>query len=350
MTNRGEVLSALRTAGSAGVSGEMLAAELGVSRVAVGKHVSALRGLGYEITAVPGSGYRFVAAPDLPLPAEVRPLLASSFWGQLHGGLATGSTNDDARTAANAGAPEGSVFLASKQTAGKGRLGRSWESPSGGVYLSVVLRPRVAPAEVASLTLAVALGVARGLETLGVAPRLKWPNDVLLGEGKLAGLLHEMSAESDAVTWVVAGIGVNVRRSGQASDEPAAAISADGRRVSGELSDAELADSEPGSGAPTAAYLEDVAGPVRLAQVAAAELDGIAEAYRVWQQKGFSALRSEYEARFALVGQSVRVSDALGGVRAEGVALGVDDDGRLLVRDDEGLTLAVVAGEVTLRR
>ncbi len=325
MTNRDEVLSALRMADGASMSGEVLAAELGVSRVAVSKHVSALRDLGYEIAAVPGSGYRLIASPDLPLPAEVRPLLASEFWSELHGGLTTGSTNDDARAAARAGAPEGSVFLAAKQTAGKGRLGRSWESPSGGVYLSVVLRPRVAPAEVASLSLALALGVARGLETLGVSPQLKWPNDVLLGQGKLAGLLHEMSAESDAVTWVVAGIGVNVRRG-----EPAIP--------------------DPKGGAARASYLEDFAGPVRLAQVAAAELDGIAEAYRAWTRDGFSAMRAEYEARFALAGESVRVSDASGGVRAEGEVLGVDDDGWLILKDDSGSTLGIAAGEVTLRQ
>ena len=149
MTTRDAVLAALRDAGPAGVSGERLARELGVSRVTVGNHVGALREAGYEIEASPGTGYRLVAAPDLPLPSEVRPLLTQGFWTRLEGGGATASTNDDARRLARDGAPEGTVVLASEQTGGRGRLGRAWSSPVGGAYLSAVLRPTVAPAELA---------------------------------------------------------------------------------------------------------------------------------------------------------------------------------------------------------
>jgi BirA family biotin operon repressor/biotin-[acetyl-CoA-carboxylase] ligase len=287
--------------------------------VAVSKHVSALREVGYEIAASPGTGYRLVSAPDLPLPAEVEPLLLSGLWTALSGGGETGSTNDDARQLARAGAPEGSAVLASRQVSGRGRLGRSWESPDGGVYLSAVLRPSVAPAEVASLALAVSLGVVRGLERLGARPLLKWPNDVLLDDGKLAGVLLEISAESDSVEWAVAGVGLNVHR-------PAT-----------------------GGGAVTAAYLADVAPGVRLAEAAAAQLDGIAEAYAQWRAGGFGALRAAYEERFALTGREVRVSDLMGNVRAQGHVVGVDDDGRLLVRGADGTVVPVVAGEVTLR-
>jgi len=320
MSTRSDVLSALRAAGDAGVNGEALAARLGVSRVAVSKHVSTLREAGYAIDAAPGSGYRLLSAPDLPLPGEVEPLLHSSMWTALSGGAETGSTNDDARAQARSGAPEGSVVLASRQTAGRGRLGRTWASPDGGVYLSAILRPTVAPAEVASLALAVALGVVQGLETLGARPLLKWPNDVLLGGGKLAGVLLEMSAESDAVEWVIAGVGVNARCPSDAPPQPGAA------------------------------YLEDVAPGAGLARAAAAELDGIADAYARWSAEGFSAIRSEYEARFALSGRQVRVSDLTGAVRAEGEVTGIDDDGRLLVRAEDGSVARVVAGEVTLRQ
>ena len=188
------------------------------------------------------------------------------------------------------------------------------------MYLSAVLRPPVAPAEVASLALAVALGVVLGLERLGVQARLKWPNDVLLGGGKLAGVLLEMSAESDSVDWVVAGVGLNVRRPGDAD--------------------------EAGQ---NAAYVDDAVSGIGLAQAAAAELDGIGEAYEQWRVGGFAALRSAYEARFALTGADVRVTDLLGTVRASGIVQGVDDEGRLLVRGADGTVCAVVAGEVTLR-
>jgi BirA family transcriptional regulator, biotin operon repressor / biotin---[acetyl-CoA-carboxylase] ligase len=127
--------------------------------------------------------------------------------------------------------------------------------------------------------------------------------------------------ESDAVEWVVAGVGVNVRR------PPAG-----GAALAG------------------AAYLEDATGALRLADVAAATLDGIAETYERWRAGGFASIRADYEARFALLGEEVRVSDMLGEVRAQGEALGVDDEGRLLVRGAGGAVAAVVAGEVTLRR
>ena len=321
MTTRSHVLEALRSAGDAGLSGQEIAARLGVSRVAVGKHVAVLRDAGYDIRAAPGVGYRLIGAPDLPLPDEVAHRLTSTLWTELSGGGETGSTNDDARALARAGAVEGSVVLATRQRTGRGRMGRTWESPTGGVYLSAVLRPAVAPTQVASLALAVALGVVVGLERLGVQPQLKWPNDVLLGGRKLAGVLLEMSAEADAVQWVVAGVGVNVHR-------PAPSTAS----------------------APEAAYLDDTVTQPRLAEVAAAELDGIADTYAAWRTGGFSAVRAAYEERFALTGTDVRVGDLTGAVRASGVVEGVDDEGRLLVRGADGTMSAVVAGEVTLRR
>jgi BirA family biotin operon repressor/biotin-[acetyl-CoA-carboxylase] ligase len=319
MTTREAVLEALRESGSVGLSGEALAASLGVSRVAIGKHVNSLRAEGYVVDAIPGSGYTLRSLPDSPIPAEVSRLLRSGFWQQLSGGGETGSTNDDARSAARAGAPEGTVVLASRQTSGRGRLGRSWESPDGGAYFSAVLRPAVSPAEVSSLALAVALGIAEGLEALGVSPQLKWPNDVLADDdGKVAGILLEMAAETDRVDWVVVGVGVNVRR-GVGSD----------------------------AGAPGAAYLRDSTTST-VPEVVAALLDGIAAAYRRWLAGGFAALHSAYESRLSLLGAPVRVSGIDGTVRAEGRVLGVDAEGRLLVESEQGVA-AIVAGEVTLR-
>lgn len=316
MSTRTHVLAALKDAGAAGVSGETLANELGVSRVAVSKHVSALRALGYVVEASPGSGYRLVASPDLALPDEVAPLLRNPFWSQVHGGPETGSTNADARELARAGAPEGTVVVAGRQTAGRGRLGRTWESPPGGAYVSVILRPAVAPAEVGPLALVVAIGIARGLRDMGVEASVKWPNDLRIGESKVAGVLLEMSAEGDRVDYVVAGFGLNVSR--------------------------------PEVAAPSAAYVSDVAADVGVAQAAAAALDGIAACYAVWLDAGFDALREEYESHSCLTGQDVVVSDAMGTVRARGTVLGVDAEGRLLVEGRAGVE-AVVAGEVTLR-
>jgi len=313
-----DVLAALRDAGASGVSGELLARELGVSRVAIGKHIKALRADGYEIEAEPGSGYILTAVPDGPLPAEVAVHLRSDFWSHLEGGHETGSTNDDARALARADAAEGTVVLASAQTAGRGRLGREWVSPTGGAYFSAVLRPDVAPADVSALSLVVGLGIARGLERLGVDARLKWPNDVLLSGRKLAGVLLEMAAEADAVEWVVAGVGLNIHR-------PAETTAAD-----------------------NAAYLSDGTSGIGIAMAVAVVLDGIAETYDEWGASGFSCLRDEFDARSCLVGEAVMVSDRDGTVRASGMVCGVDELGRLLVAGGDGVD-AISAGEVTLR-
>jgi len=316
VSTRDEVLSALKHADSAGVSGEVMARSLGVSRVAVSKHVSALRAEGYSIEASPGSGYRLVAAPGIALPGEVRPLLRDPLWVEVVGGAQTESTNDDARGLARAGAEQGTVVVAGSQSAGKGRLGRGWASPRGGAYVSVILRPDAAPVEVSPLALVVAIGIARGLTSLGARPRLKWPNDVWLGQRKLAGVLLEMATEGDAVLWVVAGFGLNVVR-----------------------------PHEPVEGA---AYLADEVEGVTPARAAAAALDGIASTYADWQADGFADLAREFESLSVLSGCDVTVSDSSGAPITHGRVEGIDADGRLLLRSGTGVA-RIAAGDVTLR-
>ncbi len=306
----------MREAGPRGISGEVLASRLGVTRVAVAKHVAALRANGYRIAAMRGSGYALVAPSDMPIPAEVSRRLSSKLWVRLEGGGVTGSTNDDCRRLAVAGAPEGTVVLATEQTGGKGRLGRRWVSPEGGVYVSMLLRPRSAVAEVAPLSLVIGLGVARGLEArFGVKIGLKWPNDLILADGKLAGVLLEMSAEGEFVEWIVAGVGVNVR--------------AQEARVEG------------------AAYLADNSDDPAPAAVAAALLDGVAEAYGRFCEGGFGALRAEYLRHETLIGQPATVSSAAGAL-AHGTVADVDEFGRLVL-DVGGALTPIAAGEVTLR-
>lgn len=315
-SRRADLIAMLVQAGTAGASGEVLAAALGVSRVAVAKHVSALRSVGFEIEAVRGTGYCLTRIPDAPVAVEVERLVSDPMWARIEGTVETTSTNDDCKRLARAGAPEGTVVLAARQTAGRGRLGRAWVSPEGGVYLSALLRPRIAPADAAPLALVAALGVATGLESLGVSPGLKWPNDVLLGGGKLAGILLEMSAEVDEVEWIVAGCGLNVHA--------------------------------PAEAPPGAAFTDDVV-TLRAAEIAAAVLDGIAETYREFSERGFASLAGRYAERHVLTGERVSVRDIAGRVLVSGVVSGIDEGGRLLVEDAAGVAIPVVAGEVTLR-
>ncbi|MDP2233309.1 MAG: biotin--[acetyl-CoA-carboxylase] ligase [Actinomycetota bacterium] len=324
MSRRSQVLRALIGAEGAAVSGEDLAAELGVTRVAVSKHMAALRDLGYVIEAAPHTGYQLISSPDLLLPDAVEALVRDPLWVRFEGGPSTVSTNDDAKRLARSGAPEGTMVVVGAQTGGRGRLGREWVSPSGGVYLSIILRPSMSPAQSSALPLVVALGVARGLESLGCYPLLKWPNDVWLGTapgstdalGKLSGVLLEMQSEIDRVEWIVAGIGVNVS-------------SATGRT-------------------PGAAYVDDQVPGCAPAAVAAAVLDGIAESFGQFVSDGFGTLAEEYVSRSMLEGREVTVRELDGTVRASGRVQGVDADGRLLLDGGSGM-LAISTGDVTLR-
>jgi BirA family biotin operon repressor/biotin-[acetyl-CoA-carboxylase] ligase len=190
------------------ISGPELAARLDVSRAAVWKHVEALREAGFEIAST-GDGYVLESVPDFGGPAVAFGLDAP-YEVEYHD--AVPSTNARARELAAEGR-EDVVVLTDEQTAGRGRLDRGWASPSGGVWLSVLLRPEVPPARAPLFTLAAAVATTRAAREAGVGAVIKWPNDVLVagadGDRKLAGILTEMEGEADRVSWLVIGVGVN---------------------------------------------------------------------------------------------------------------------------------------------
>jgi len=198
---RREVLSAL-DGGPA--SGPDLAEDLGISRAAVWKHVEALREAGFEIEAGE-DGYTLAGLPELG-GAAVELGLEAPFEVEYHDSFP--STNDRARDLAGEGR-EDVVVLADKQTGGRGRLDRAWASPSGGVWLSLLVRPDVPPARAPLFTLAAAVATARAARETGAEAAIKWPNDVLVGGRKLAGVLTEIDGEADRVSWLVVGVGVN---------------------------------------------------------------------------------------------------------------------------------------------
>lgn len=314
MSRRTKVAAALAAAGATGISGEHLASELGISRVAVSKHVAALRALGFQIASAPRAGYRLEEEPDVCIPETVTPLLADPLWVACEGAAEMPSTNDEAKRLARTGASEGTLVVAARQSGGRGRFDRTWDSPAGGSYVSAVLRPSVSPAAIAPLSLVVALGAVRALRAIGVPAGLKWPNDLELDGRKLAGVLLEMAAEADRVEWLVAGIGVNVVDPGREQS----------------------------------AWVREAVPQVRVPQAAAAVLDGIAGAYRQWLETGFAPMRAEYDSLLTLSGRGVAVRDATGRVLAEGAVRGVDEAGALLVETAEGI-VPVHAGEATLR-
>ena len=215
---REEVLSALD---SGPISGPELAERLGISRAAVWKHVEALREEGFAIRSSNG-GYTLESMPEFGASA-IEFGLSAPFDVEFHDSIA--STNERARELAGQGESNVAV-LADEQTGGRGRLDRAWSSPSGGVWLSMLCRPDVPPAEVPGFTLAAAVATARAARAAGAEATIKWPNDVQIDGAKLAGILTEMEGEADRVSWIVVGIGVNANVDPAAlpTDRPATSL------------------------------------------------------------------------------------------------------------------------------
>ncbi len=321
---RGKILQLLRGLGEGHLSGEELSRRLSVSRTAIWKHMRALKEEGYEIEAHARKGYRLCQAPDRLLPEEIRNKLQTKILGQQ--GIVhldqVDSTNNVAKQVAAQGCPEGLLVVAEEQTLGRGRLARGWFSPPGrGVWLSVVLRPPFAPQEAPKCTLMAAVATARAIRKVsGVACGIKWPNDILWQGRKLVGILTEMSAEMDAINYVVIGMGINVNIA--QSDFPS-----------------ELRDI--GVSLATAAGHE--VSRVDVLQALLVELEDV---YAQVMREGFSPLLAAWRELSVTLGQMVTVS----GVKEEfvGLAQDIDEDGALLVKTENGLR-RVLAGDVSIR-
>lgn len=233
-----------------------------------------------------------------------------------------GSTNEEVRSLARGGAPEGLVLLADEQTAGRGRLGRGWQSPAGeGIWLSVLLRPPLPPPETPRLTLAAAVAVAEAIRAAGLPAGIKWPNDVLIEGKKCCGILTELELAGDAVAFAVVGMGLNVN---QAEFPPAIAAAATSLR---------LAAGHAFERAPlVCALLERL--EARYEQLLAGEAALVLGAWR---------------ALSVTLGKRVRIIPATGGAAYLGEAVDVDADGALRLRLDDGREERLLAGEVSLR-
>jgi BirA family biotin operon repressor/biotin-[acetyl-CoA-carboxylase] ligase len=204
---KGQILKALRECGGY-LSGETLSNQLGTSRVSIWKHIHSLKEDGYVIEISP-RGYRLVSSPDLLLPYEFPGLEQ-----RIHYFPEISSTMDVARELAKKGAGEGAIVIAEAQTRGRGRLSREWLSPEGGIYFTLVLRPKISPAYAPRINLMASIVVAATIRKLfGLKAELKWPNDVLIEGRKVCGILAEMDAEMDVVNFVNVGIGINANTS-----------------------------------------------------------------------------------------------------------------------------------------
>ncbi len=281
-----------------------------------------LKESGVDISA--GRQYSIDSLPDKILPSIIYCGLKSGTLGrEIHSFKSIGSTNETARRLAESGSPEGTLVIAEKQTKGRGRLGRSWHSPSGtGLYFSLILRPKIPYSRLPALSLVAALSISRTLNKIsGSDIRIKWPNDCLLSNRKIAGILVEMSAELDRVSYVILGIGINVNT--PKSDFPL-------RLRSKATSLAVETGKTHSRGDILRGLLQD-----------------LEKSYKNFCSYGLRFIAPELVKRSAVIGREITFS--LGKKKYAGRALGFDENGGLRVRTGDGVrTLA--AGEITLRK
>ncbi len=316
-----KILDLLRSSRNGFLSGEELGRRTGISRTMVWKHISSLRGQGFAIEAVPSQGYRLTSEPDLLRKRDIASGLKIKVIGrdiQLFATII--STNTSAMELASKGAAEGTVVISEMQTGGKGRLGRKWISPKGNLYLSIILRPSVPTHKAPLITMAGAVAAASAIRSVcRVAAGIKWPNDILVFDKKVCGLLTEMSAEQDRIRHIVLGLGIDVN---MRLDE----LPPDIRSLTTTLAEA------------TGATVDRTA----LLRQLLRDLD---HWYRQFLTQDTSVLE-EWKKLNVTIGRRIMVSST--GEQIEGMAQGIDEDGRLIVKQDNGSTRAVAAGDVTI--
>ena len=326
--SRATVLELLRDGEGAFLSGEELSRRLGLSRAAVWKAVDALRREGYVIEARTGLGYRLAAVPDAMSEAEIRSFLGRTavVGRELRCFDTLDSTNIRAKQLAQEGAPDGAVVTADLQTAGRGRMDRSFQSPRGkGVYLTALLRPHLPPERLLPVTAMAGVAVCDAVEELcGVRPGLKWPNDPVLGGRKLCGILTELSLEGETgrVQYLVLGIGVNV---GQTAEDFSPEV-------------AEVATSL------SMALGRSVSRPA----LAAAEIRALDKLYASLLAGDLSAYLEAYRRDCVNLGRTVQLISP-DGARETAQALDINREFSLVVRTEAGETKTVRSGEVSVR-
>lgn len=326
MTTDAEILAALRAAGDGAMSGAELSQKLGLTRAAIWARVEELRRLGYEIAANPHAGYRLLSTPDLLHADDLLARLGKTrvVGRDIRVFQETTSTNDVIEKLARDDVKEGAVVFAESQTKGRGRLGRKWVSPKGkGLWFSVLLRPNLRPQVATRLTVAAATALRRAIQVeTGLAPEIKWPNDLLIGGRKVAGILTEMSAELDQIKYLILGVGVNVNLS--ASEFPTEL-----RRLVTSLK-------------------IEVGRAVARPALAAAILRELDHDYARICAGEFAAVADEWESHCTTLGQRVVIQ--LGERKLRGRAESLDDDGALLLRTEHGHLERVTGGDVTVEK
>lgn len=310
------------------ISGQSICEELGVSRTAVWKVINQLKEEGYVIEAVQNKGYKITGYPDILTKTEIESQLTKELAVKSIAYTAElDSTNNEAKRNAENGAQDGTLYITERQTGGRGRRGRQWISPAGsGIWMSLLLRPSLNPANASMLTIVAAMAVTAAVERVvreegcTVDCHIKWPNDVVVNKKKICGILTEMSAEMECIHFVVIGIGINVNTTD--FDETIQDVA-------------------------SSLYLETGKHMKRSSIVAAFAQEFTAYYDRFLETGDLSSLIEDYNHMLINVGKQVQIQDRQDSFT--GTALGINSRGELLVEKKDGSQIAVSAGEVSVR-
>lgn len=317
-----EILELLRESNDS-ISGQQMCEKLGISRTAIWKYMSQLKEEGYEIEAVQNRGYRLIGTPDVLSLSELQSRIKTSFAGRdLQYFDVIDSTNLEAKRQAEDGAREGLLVVADKQEAGRGRRGRSWSSPSGAnIFMTLLLRPQIAPEKTAGITLVMAASVAKAVrEVTGLPAMIKWPNDIVVHKKKTVGILTELTMEMGYVQYLVCGVGLNVNQIDFPDEIKETASSF---------------------------YLES-GKKVNRAFLIERIMEYFEEYYQIFlETEDMTGLLSIYNEMLVNKEAEVRVLDPKG--EFEGIAHGITKTGELVVEKKDGSVEHIYAGEVSVR-
>jgi BirA family biotin operon repressor/biotin-[acetyl-CoA-carboxylase] ligase len=318
-----KVLKFLQTHNTEYLSGQDLSDVLRISRVAIWKHIKKIQELGYVVESKQKLGYKLISNSNLLLPWEITNGLKTKTMGQqAYYFDSLESTQSHALKMADDPANNGSVIIAEKQTGGKGRSGRKWISPKGGIWLSLILYPKFDISITTLFPIASSLALSKSIEQVfKISPELKWPNDLTIKSKKIAGMLVDVSLESNKIEKLVLGVGINF-------DVDAKSIEKKLKNTPNFYGVASLGD-----------YKKDVRAPY-FVQVFFTELEKI---YESLNKKDTKKIILEWTKRSSTIGKEVEIETVNGKIK--GKAIKIDDDGSLVINSNNKIT-KIIAGDV----
>ncbi|MDD3977570.1 MAG: biotin--[acetyl-CoA-carboxylase] ligase [Methanomicrobium sp.] len=306
------------------VSGEEISRDLDITRSAVWKQINELKNKGYQINSSKTEGYELIAPSDLLLPYEIKKYLKTKFIGQdIFHFQTTPSTTWIAKDLCRKEEPDslnGTIIIAEEQTGGVGRLGRAWFSPKGGIWATIILKPKVPIERLFFVTMAGSIAVARAIRQMyNIGALIKWPNDIYIGDKKISGILLELSAEADQIHYCLLGMGIDAN------------ISPD--------------DLQDGMKTPVTSLNVETGEDINRAKFLANVLLEFERRLNLIEEGEYESLVREWKSLSLTLEKRVRITTPRKTI--EGEAMDIDDHGALIIKKDNGMVEKVLSGDCT---